>query len=133
MEVGLGFGLLSGVRGALGPGVRSPCALSCLTGDEDRLWFGLGISNEIRPSARDLTSSGFSKRSAGQGDGCLNEGVDGAGGGLLPFNMFSKWLRREETGFCAFCELNSSDNGENAHDGGAICVLQRRFHADIGL
>jgi hypothetical protein len=48
--------------------------------------------------------------------------------------MFSKWLRREETGFCAFCELNSSkDNGENAHDGGAICVLQRRFHADIGL
>ena len=42
------------------------------------------------------------KRSGVLGD--VSRGVAGAGELLLAPSMFSKWLRREETGFCAACQ-----------------------------
>ncbi len=57
--------------------------------------FSLGISKDMRPSAR-LLSSGVARREMLAGDRCRGvAGVDD----LFTLSKFSNWARSEETGF----------------------------------
>ena len=64
IDVGLGLGLLRGVRRVLIPGVSEPGPLkSDRWGDDVCGPLSRAISREIRPSSRDLWSSGLSSLS----------------------------------------------------------------------
>lgn len=64
IDAGLGLGLLRGVRRVLIPGVSGPSPLkSDRWGDDVRGPLSRAISREIRPSSRDLWSSGLSSLS----------------------------------------------------------------------
>jgi hypothetical protein len=100
MDVGLGFGLLHGMRRVFDRGVTEPAPLRFVRlGDVRSVW-SLGISSDMRPSALLLSST--ASRSAGAGERCC--GVAGAGAeALFAFSMFSKRARRSDTGFCMCC------------------------------
>lgn len=97
MLVGLGLGLLHGMRMVFARGVTEPAPLMLVRVWE--VWFpsSLGMSRDMRPFA--LLSSATLRRSVGAGERCL--GVAGVGGGaLFALSMFSKRARRSDTGFC---------------------------------
>lgn len=98
MEEGRGFGLLHGACSVdLPRGVADTDPLySERLGVDVRGPFSRGMSNDILPSVL-LLSSGIRRRSVALGVGCLGGAAAGA---LFELSMFSKWLRREETGFC---------------------------------
>jgi hypothetical protein len=101
IEIGRGLELLHGVRMTLPRGVMEPLpVLSDKLGVELRPPFSLGMSNDMRPSV--LFSSGARRP---LGEAC--EGVAGAGV-LFALSMFSKWLRREDTGFCSAVNAHSN-------------------------
>lgn len=97
MEVGRDLGTLQGDRMLLPRGVTGPVVLFSTRFDvECRAPWWRAISSDMRPSL--LVSSATARRSAARGDGC--RGPAGAGV-LLALRLFSKKLRREETGFCS--------------------------------
>lgn len=96
MEVGRDFALLQGVcrllpRGVVGP-VTLRSARFCV---EVRAPVSLGISSDMRPFLL-LSSTTLSRSAAAEGEGW--RGLAGVGF-LFALSMFSKWLRREDTGF----------------------------------
>jgi hypothetical protein len=96
IEVGLGFGLLHGIRIVLARGVTEPAPLKFVRLGEDWSMCSRGMSKDMRPLA--LLSSDTASRSLGAGEERC--GVEGAGGeALFAFSMFSKRARRSETGF----------------------------------
>jgi hypothetical protein len=96
IEVGLGFGLLHGMRIVLARGVTEPAPLKLFRLVELRFMWSRGMSNDLRPFA--LLSSETASRSVGAGERC--RGVAGAGAGaLLALSKFSKRARRSDTGF----------------------------------
>lgn len=99
MEMGLGFGLLHGIRRVLARGVAEPTPLKSVTLGEVRPMCSRGMSREMRPSVLRL-SSGMARRSLGAGERC--RGVAGAGA-FWVLSKFSNCARREETGFCGQC------------------------------
>jgi hypothetical protein len=60
------------------------------------------MSSDMRPSCL-LWSSGVASWFGVPGEGC--PGGATVTGERFPLSMFSKWLRREDTGFYACCEL----------------------------
>jgi hypothetical protein len=105
MDVGLGFGLLHGMRTVLARGVTEPTPLRFVRLGECRPIRSLGMSNDMRPSAL-LLSSSTASRSVGAGERCL--GVAGAGGeALFVFIIFSNRARRSDTGFCNILSAHS--------------------------
>lgn len=97
IDVGLGFGLLQGIRTLLDRGVTEPAPLRFVRLGEFLPRRSLGMSSDMRPSAL-LLSSATANRLVGAGERC--RGVAGAGvEGLLEFIIFSKRARRSDTGF----------------------------------
>jgi hypothetical protein len=96
MDVGRGLGLLQGARSVDDRGVGLPLLLRSLTLGEVRSRWSRGMSSEMRPSVRRL-SSVTARRSAGPGERW--RGVAGAGAALFALRRFSNWARRDETGF----------------------------------
>lgn len=117
MEVGLGLGLLHGIRTLLPRGVTVPVPLKSVTLGEVRPTCSLGISSEMRPSVL-LLSSGIARRSVAAGE--RFRGVAGADD-LFTLSMFSNWARREDTGFCTSVSIPSSLHQHATYDGRAIC------------
>lgn len=96
MEVGRGFPLLQGMRpSVLERGVTEPVPLKSATFSELCDACSLGMSSDMRPSAR-LLSSGMGRRSLAPGERW--RGAAGADD-LLVLRRFSNWARREDTGF----------------------------------
>jgi hypothetical protein len=96
IDVGLGFGVLHGIRPTVpARGVTVPAPLYSATLGEVLPTYSLGMSNDMRPSVL-LLSSGIARRSPGPGERC--RGVAGAGA-LFTLSRFSNWARREDTGF----------------------------------
>ena len=126
IEVGRAFGVPQGERNPVLPRrVTDPVAVkSAKFGVELRGLFSLGMSKDILPSSL-LWSSGMRNRSGVLGVDCRGGPAAGAMGDLLEVSIFSKWLRREETGFyernhvSKYCE----NNGVLTHDGRAIGAL----------
>ena len=100
MDVGLGFGLLHGMRTVFPRGVTVPAPLKSATLGAARPICSLGMSSEMRPSVL-LLSSG-ARRSAAAGE--RFRGVAGADD-LFVLSMFSNWARREDTGFYTLFSL----------------------------
>lgn len=102
IDDGLGLGVLQGANRPVRPrGVMEPPLLASRNWDAvGRPPFSRGMSSDIRPSAL-LWSSGMPRRSGVLGD--VRRGVAGACVLLLEPSMFSKWLRREDTGFYTVC------------------------------
>jgi hypothetical protein len=117
MDIGRGFGVLHGVGGALPRGVIEPWPLrSDMFGVELCALFSLGMSSDIRPS---VLLSSRARRPAGEA--CRGEAGAAA---LFALSMFSKWLRREETGFC--CAVREFPASTSAtYNGRAIGVFFR--------
>ena len=91
IDVGLGLGLLRGVRRVLIPGVSGPGLLKSDRWGDDVLGpLSRAISREIRPSSRDPWSSGLSSLSCVVGNACIGEVIEGVGGDLFIFNILSK-------------------------------------------
>lgn len=120
MDVGRDLGLLHGVFSVLPRGVAELTPLLSPRFNAGlRPPFSLGMSSDIRPFVHRL-SSGMARRSAAAaGEGW--RGVVGAGD-LFALSMFSKWLRREDTGFCSPVRLLSPME-RPTHDGRAIGAL----------
>lgn len=95
--MGLGFAdELCGVRGVIAPVEDCPERDIDTGTTELPEKFPRGTSRDMRPSTLPLSSlciSGLSSRD------CCGAAVDGAEGDWPAPNMFSKWLRKEETGF----------------------------------
>jgi hypothetical protein len=98
MDVGLGFGLLQGMRTLVARGVIEPAPRRFVKLGEFLPKRSLGMSSDIRPCALDL-SSATANRSVGAGDRCRGVAGGAGAGGLLEFIMFSKRARRSDTGF----------------------------------
>jgi hypothetical protein len=97
MDVGLGLGLLHGMRTLVARGVTEPAPRRFVRLGEFLPKRSLGMSSDMRPSAL-LLSSATANRSVCAGDRC--RGIAGTGaGGLLEFIIFSKRARRSDTGF----------------------------------
>jgi hypothetical protein len=88
IDVGLGLGLLRGVRRVLIPGVSGSGPLkSDRWGDDVCGPLSRAISREIRPSSRDLWSSSLS---CVVGDACIGEVIEGVSEDLFIFSILSK-------------------------------------------
>lgn len=91
IDVGLGLGLLRGVRKVLIPGVSGSDPLkSDRWGDDVCGPLSRAISREIRPSSRDLWSSSLSSLSCVVGDACIGEVIEGVSEDLFIFSILSK-------------------------------------------
>lgn len=81
------------------PGVRGPATSESETcGGESRRPLLRGISREILPPSRGAASPGVANPCCLLGEVCRVGYGDGVGVGSFELNMFSKWLRKEETG-----------------------------------
>jgi hypothetical protein len=121
MDVGLGFGLLHGVRSVSDRGVTEPAPLRFVRLGELRPSCSLGMSWDFRPATR-LLSSATARRSVGAGERW--RGVVGAGGeDLFALIMFSKRARRSDTGFCIHCQRLALDQHQLTYNGRAVHAL----------
>lgn len=89
IDTGRSFGVLDRDTGPLLSPSGSKCALGWLA---VKLWFGLGMSRDA-PLLYDSAVCTFNALLVGPSEG------DGSGGGGFDLIIFSKWLRREDTGF----------------------------------
>ena len=107
MEVGRAFGVPHGERNPVLPrSVNDPVLVrSARFGVELRGLLSRGISRDIRPSSL-LWSSGMRNRSGVLGVDCRGGPAVAVLGDLFEVSIFSKWLRREDTGFYEKCNVS---------------------------
>ena len=115
MDVGRALGVLQGARKVDPRGVAGPVPPASIAVDD----LSLGMSSDMRTSAG-LSWSTVSRSAApeGEGEGEVFRGVLGVFA-LFALSMFSKWLRRDDTGFCVGNgHYTSSHTHEIAGEGG---------------
>lgn len=121
-EVGLCLELLHGARMVLARGVSVPSLLGSTMLGEGLPAYSLGMSSDILPSDR-LLSSEIANLSTVAGERC--RGVFGVGGaGLLAPIMFSKRARRSDTGFYGYHQHpNQTAHSQQTYNGRAVRVF----------
>jgi hypothetical protein len=121
MDDGRGFGLLQGARSVCDRGVTEPAPLRLVRLGELRPSCSLGMSSDLRPASR-LLSSATARRSFGAGERW--RGVTGAVvEDLFALSMFSKRARRSDTGFCIGRQRTARHRHRATYNGRAVHVL----------